>query len=177
MEKQRMGFVIGVLLAISSTALAQSKGDVQSIVEMLYAYEVPSSKQWSDFGPETLNLLVRVYDNADSPTYARIRAVNAAGHYHTEQSRSFLRRVLQTPSQKPVVTRHAISAIERAFGADSLGDIQPMLSSADMSVRQAAAVSIAKMKSTGAEKTLNNYLKTEQSKVIQKAVRKARGSK
>jgi hypothetical protein len=134
-----------LLLVVPSIAFAQppSRDTVRS---MLMGYEqVPSAAQWQALGPETLGVLVSLYDDAAQPPFVRLRAVGAVAAFPTPAARTFLLAVARANGQGDLMIREAVLALGRAFGAAARIEIRTFLTHREPVVREAAATALQRI--------------------------------
>jgi len=129
---------------------------------MLSGYEqVPTAAQWRALGPETLRVLVDLYNDRDAPPYVRLRAVTAASSFPSRAARTFLLAVARLPGQSDLFTREAILSLGRAFGARAIDDVAPFLSSPEPVVREGAALCLGRIGTPAAVEALRRRLTVE----------------
>lgn len=129
---------------------------------LLSAYEHgPRPSAWRALGPATVGVLAELYDDAGEPFYVRIRAVEAAGHFRTPASRTFLRAVARAAPQRDLMVRAAVLALGRAFGASALRDVTPFLGDRRVAVREGAIVALVRMQDPAARAALRAHLRVE----------------
>lgn len=139
-------FVRSLLMVVITlgtlTAPAAAHADppsVERVRQMLSAYEqVPPATVWRALGPQTLEVLVALYNDPSEPTYIRLRSVAVAAHYPTAACRTFLRAVARAPGQSDLFIRSAILALGKAFGPQAVADIEPYLEHPEPVVREAS---------------------------------------
>lgn len=135
----RCALLSALFAASVPSALAQSapQPSDEALVAMLSGIEDgPSPGEWARIGPAVVPALARIAADASQPGFVRLRAIQAAGLFATPDSRALLRRALR--SRDAMTLREAALAMQRAFGADALADVAPLLSHRDTAVREAA---------------------------------------
>lgn len=168
----RLAALLSVLV-LSATASADPP-PVAQVRTMLSAFEGgPSAEQWQALGPETLEVLEQLYDDAGQPPFVRLRAVQAAGHFPSEASRSFLKRVATAEGQNDLLIRAALRTMARAFGGATLADIRPFLSHREVTVREGAVLALGAIESPRARALLQARLDVERDATVQATLRRA----
>jgi HEAT repeat protein len=164
----------GVLLgSVAGTAFA-APPDPAKVRELLSGYEdVPPAETWRALGPETVGVLVALYDDAREAPYVRMRAVVVCAHYPSPATRTFLRAVAGAPGQSDLFVRAALEALARGFGDAALGDLRPYLDHADPSVREGAARSIGRLRAPAAATALRARLRVETDAAVRDALGRA----
>jgi HEAT repeat protein len=150
-----------VVLASSATAHASPPSKAE-LSQLLSGYEdVPPASAWQAWGPETLAVLVELYQDTGEPPFVRIRAVSAAAHYPTPAARTFLLAVARAPRQSDLFVREAIVSLGRAFGPRAVDDVRPFLRHAEPVVREGAVVALAQIHTPRALEALRSHLPEE----------------
>ncbi len=119
----------------------QERPSPESLRSLLMAFERgPSRDEWRALGPSVVPALRRWAEDDSQPLFVRIRAVQAAAHFTTPESRALLQRALR--SHEPLILREAVLGIANAFGSSVLPDLLPFLDHEDVAVREAAVRAI-----------------------------------
>ncbi len=143
---------------------------------MLSSYEAgPSQIVWRALGPDTVGVLAELYNDADQPTYVRLRAVSAAAHFPIPATRTFLRAVAASPGQSDLFVRHAVLGLARAFGADALDDVGPYLTHRFPVVREAAIRACGEIGTDPAMGLLRQRMSRERDPVVLETLRSTVG--
>jgi len=154
------------LLLVSATAAADPP-PVAQVRTMLSAFEGgPSPEAWEALGPETLVVLEQLYDDEGQQPFVRLRAVQAAGHYPTEASRAFLKRVATQEGQNDLLIRAALRTMARAFGHSALADIRPFLDHRATAVREGAVLALGALTTPRARALLEARLDVERNEAV-----------
>jgi len=167
----RLTLPLTLLLALGSFALlsplptahAQSaSGEADRVAQLLSGYEdMPSDAQLRAMGPEIVGTLATLYNDASRPGYVRLRSVTAAGAFHTAAAHTFLRAVLTRPGQSDLFLREGLLSLGRAFGEQAVSELAPYLSRDESLVREAAVISLTRIRSTAALEALRARLPLE----------------
>lgn len=165
----RLTLPLAVLLATGllasptlRTAQAQTAPDADHLAQLLSGFEdVPSDAQLRALGPDTVGTLAALYNDSSRPGFVRLRSVAAAGAFHTEASRTFLRAVLSRPGQSDLFIREGLLSLGRAFGDQAVAEIAPFLSRPETVVREAAVISLSRIHSARALQALRPRLTLE----------------
>lgn len=129
-----------------SVATAQQTPSLSQVRGMLSAFEgMPTQAQWRALGPGTLRQLVRLYSDRSEPSYVRFRTLDAAQHFPTRATRTFLLGVAQTPGQSDLYIRQAILSLGRAFGESAVEHIAPFSDDAHASVREGVVMALSEI--------------------------------
>jgi len=160
----RLCALLSVLLV--STAASADPPSVAQVRAMLSAFEAgPSAAQWQALGPETLSVLEQLYDDEGQQPFVRLRAVQAAGHFPSDTSRAFLKRVA-SEGQNDLLIRAALRTLARAFGGTALGDIRPFLTHRTASVREGAVLALGAIETPRARFLLRSRLERERDPTV-----------
>src|SRR5687768_4239393 len=96
-------FAIAILILLPSLAGAQPPSR-ERVRSMLMGYEqIPSHDQWRALGPETLAVLISLYDDQNQPPFVRLRAVGATAAFPTAATRTFLLAVARADGQGDLI--------------------------------------------------------------------------
>jgi hypothetical protein len=145
--------------------------DVAQVRELLSGYEGgPAESTWRALGPETLGVLIALYDAQDEAPYVRQRAVAAAAYYPSPAARTFLRAVLVTPGQSDLFVRTAVDALARAFGAAAWDEVRPYLAHPAVTVRMGAVRAAVRIGTPATRDALRARLRTEQDAEVREAL-------
>lgn len=154
-----------LLLAASSapaSAQATPAPSRDGVRQILSAYEGgPTAAEWRAMGPQTLAVLVSLYDDSSQPAYVRLRVLSAVASFPTPATRTFLLAATRAPGQSDLFVREAVLSLGRAFGAGALDDVTPFLGSRETVVREAAARSLALIGTPAAREALRRRLVLE----------------
>lgn len=154
-----------------STTQAPSR---DSIRQLLTAYEGgPSAAEWRAMGPETLTVLVSLYNDSAQPAYVRLRVLSAVASFPTPATRTFLLAATRAPGQSDLFVREAVLSLGRAFGAAALDDVTPFLGSGDTVVREAAARSLGLIGTPAARDALRRRLVLEPDATVRQTLQSA----
>ncbi len=161
----RLSALASVLL-VAASASAEPPS-VDQVRNMLSAFEDgPSAETWRALGPETLVVLEQLYDDEGQQPFVRLRAIQAAGHYPTEDSRAFLKRVATREGQLDLHVRAAIRTMARAFGDSALADIRPFLTHRATAVREGAVLALGTIATPRARTLLRARLNVERNETV-----------
>lgn len=153
--------VSAALLAAPRLAHA-TPPDVARVREMLSSYEAgPPESAWRALGPETLPVLIALYDSTQEAPFVRQRAVAAAAYYPSPATRLFLRAVLTTPGQSELFVRTAVDSLARAFGADAWDEVRPYLAHQAVTVRMGAVRAATRIDTRAVRAALRERLRVE----------------
>jgi len=114
----------------------------------------PEADAWRRLGPETVGVLVDVYQDPSVPRILRRRAVEAAAHFPGPATKTFLLAVAQAPGQHDLVLRTALLALGRAFGAGVVPELAEFLGHRDRDVREGAIMALAQVNTPPARAAL-----------------------
>jgi HEAT repeat protein len=144
---------------------------------MLSGYEdVPGAEAWRALGPETLQVLVSLYNDGSEPPYVRLRAVGAAAHYPSPAARTFLLGVARAPGQNDLFVRAAVLALGRAFDQRAVDAVKSFLGHRDAVVREAAARALGRMGGPEATRALRARMDEETDPQVRSALDRALNS-
>lgn len=163
--------LVSAALLVAPGAVHATPPDVARVREMLSSYEQgPPEAAWRALGPDTLPVLIALYDSAQEPTYVRQRAVAAAAYYPSPATRLFLRAVLVAPGQSDMFVRTAVDALARAFGADAWDEVRPYLAHASVTVRMGAVRASTRIDTPAVRTALRVRLRSEQDAEVRDAI-------
>ena len=151
-------------LAITAVALPASATPPtkEQLRQMFSGFEdTPSAAQVRALGPETLGVLIELYNDRSMPPYVRLRAVHAVGHFPTRATRTFLLAVARARGQSDLFVREAVLSLGRAFGERAVDDVRPFLANSEPVVREGAAMALGRIGSAPARDALRRRLTTE----------------
>jgi len=165
-----VALALTVALFTTQPALA-APPDLATVRELLSGYEGgPAESTWRALGPETLGVLIALYDAQDEAPYVRQRAVAAAAYYPSPAMRTFLHAVLITPGQSDLFVRTAIDALARAFGAAAWDEVQPHLAHPAVTVRMGAVRAAVRIGTPAVRAALRARLRVEQDAEVREAL-------
>ncbi len=142
--------------------------------ELLSGYEqVPPAATWEALGPETLGVLVALYDDASEPRHVRLRAVAVARHYPGEAARTFLRAVASASGQPDVFVREALLSLGDAFGPTAVPDVTPYLAHRSAVVRDGAVLALSRIGTRDALDALRARLAEEPARHVRAHIARA----
>ena len=149
-------------------------GPDPSVVRALSSYDRgPGASFWQQLDPDTIDVLVRLYDDDDQPPFIRLRAVVVARHFPSSTARTFLLRVARAPNQPGLMVREAVRSLSVAFGARASVDIQGFVGHRDRSVREAAVQALLTHRTTQGMNRLRERLAHETDVVLRTRIRRA----
>ncbi|MCB9614445.1 MAG: HEAT repeat domain-containing protein [Sandaracinus sp.] len=167
----RFAFVLSLLLFASPLVAQRGAPSRDQVRAMLSGVDTaPSDEAWRRLGPDTLAVLVALYDDQSTPFFVRMRAVSAAAHYPTPATRTFLEAVARAPGQRDLIVRRAVVALGRAFGADALDSVRPYLAHPEASVREGAVKTILAMGTPAAQAALRQRAAVETDPTVRAAL-------
>ena len=172
---------MGRLLVILSLVLAASLGfsprasadapTSDTVRAMLSSFEQgPSPIQWRAMGPETVEVLIGLYNDPNEPGFVRMRAVAATANFPIPATRAFLLEVAIAPGQGDLFIRQAVSSLGRAFGDRALQDVRPFLAHRDYVVREAAVRALGAMRAPVARELLQARMSIENEDAVRSAL-------
>ena len=139
-----LALVLGFAI-VTPTAWADPPTRTQ-VRQLLSGFEtVPGADAWSRLGPQTLGVLVALYDDTSERPFIRLRAVSVAAYYPSPAARTFLLGVARAPRQGDLFVREAVLALGRAFGPRAVGDLRPFLASPMPVVREATVTALTRI--------------------------------
>ncbi len=145
--------------------------DAGHVRELLSGYEGgPAEATWRALGPETLAVLIALYDAPQEAPFVRQRAIAAAAYYPSAATRTFLHAVLVTPGQSDLFLRTAVDALARAFGADAWAEVQPWLAHPAVTVRMGAVRAAVRIGTPATRTALRARLRVEQDAEVRDAL-------
>lgn len=150
---------LALLVPASASATPPSRHQVRQLLSGFE--ETPGAATWRALGPETLGVLVALYDDASAPPYVRLRAVHAVSFYPSEATRTFLLAVARAPRQSDLFVRQSLLSLARAFGPRAVEDIRPFLDSPEPIVREGAALGLGRIGTEAAREALRRRLVVE----------------
>jgi HEAT repeat protein len=160
-----------LLVSASAEATPPSKAELS---RLLSGYEdVPPASAFGAWGPETLSVLVDLYQDTDQPPFVRIRAVSAAAHYPTPAARTFLLAVARAPRQSDLFIREAVVSLGRAFGPRAVDDVRPFLRHREPVVREGAVIALNRIHTPEALSALRTRLPDEHADHVRERIREA----
>lgn len=169
---------LALLLVLLSAGAAFAQPSAERVAEMLSSYEAgPSQIAWRALGPETVGVLAQLYNDADQPTYVRLRAVSTAAHFPIPATRTFLRAVAASPGQTDLFVRHAVLGLARAFGAEALEDVRPYLTHRFPVVREAAIRACGEIGTDPAMALLRGRMSVERDPVVLDTLSRSLGAR
>lgn len=145
--------------------------DAARVREMLSGFEGgPPESAWRELGPETLPVLIALYDSAQEAPFVRQRAVAAAAYYPSPATRTFLHAVLITPGQSDLFVRTAVDSLARAFGAGAWDEVRPYLAHQALTVRMGAVRAASRIATPAARVALRQRLRSEPEAEVRDAI-------
>jgi HEAT repeat protein len=163
--------LVVTLIAASAPTLANDQPSVDRVRSLLSGYEhQPGPEQLRALGPDTLQVLISLYEDRGEPTYIRLRAVSAAAHFASTPARAFLRRVAREPGQGDLFVRQAVMGLAQGFGVAALDEVSGFLRHDEPLVRRAAATCLGRMGTTESTRRLRRHLDTEHDPVVRRVV-------
>jgi len=166
-----------VVLIAAATVVPRASANPPSrdhVRQMLSGFEtVPGADAWRTLGPETLGVLVGLYDDAHEVPFVRLRAVTVAAYYPSPAARTFLLAVARARGQSDLFVREAVLALGRAFGARALDDVRPFLAHAEPTVREAAAMALARIGTRPALDAVRTRLRAEPDAAVRDTMTRA----
>ncbi|MAQ17130.1 MAG: hypothetical protein CMN30_20350 [Sandaracinus sp.] len=167
------GIGLGVVLAIAAPAAADAPS-VEHVRSLLSAFEgAPSAETWTAMGPETVAVLEQLYDDEGEQPFVRLRAIETAGHYATEECHAFLRRVASRQGELDLRVRAAVRSLGKAFGAAAIEEIRPFLGHRATVVREGAALALGAIATPRARELLRTRLDRERDDAVRTTLRRA----
>ncbi|MEM9068270.1 MAG: HEAT repeat domain-containing protein [Myxococcota bacterium] len=174
MLRRTLAFVlvaVAIGLAVPARADAPSKTRVRELLSGIE--EIPPRAVWRALGPETLGVLIELYNDASEPGFVRLRAVVVAGHFPNEACRTFLRAVATAPGQSDLFARNAVLALGRGFGVRALEELGSYLRHREPLVRQAAVRSLGEIATPAARSLLEGRMRLERDDVVRESLLRA----
>lgn len=166
-----------VLLAAALLSPGQAAADPPGkaqVRQLLSGFEaMPAAESWRALGPETLAVLVSLYDDPSEPAYVRLRAVRAVSFYPVAATRTFLLAVTRVPGQGDLFVREAVLSLARAFGRRAVDDVRSFLSSPEPTVREAAAMGLGRIGTERARDALRRRLAIEGAEHVRRTIQRA----
>src|SRR5688500_17712339 len=93
-----------VLVPGSASAQSTPAPSEERVVAMLSGIEdVPGADTWRAIGPGLVPVLSRIAEDAQRPSFVRLRAVQVAGVFTTDAAKALLRRAVR--SRDPLMAR------------------------------------------------------------------------
>ncbi len=160
-------------LLVASSAYATPPSKVE-LSRLLSGYEdVPPASAFRTWGPETLSVLVELYQDAEQPPFVRMRAVSAAAYYPSPAARTFLLAVARAPRQSDLFVREAVMSLGRAFGPRAVDDVRPYLRHDEPVVREGAVIALSRIRTPEALTALRTRLPDERAAHVRDRIRAA----
>jgi len=160
------------VVSLTGTAFAAPPSKAE-LAQLLSGYEdVPPASAWRDWGPETLGVLVELYQDGEQQPFVRMRAVSAAAHYPSAAARTFLLAVARAPGQSDLFVREAVVSLGRAFGPRAVDDVRPFLRHREPVVREGAVVALAEIRTPEALSALRTRLPDERTRHVAERIRR-----
>ncbi len=128
----------------------------------------PTADQLRAMGPDTLRVLVALYNQAQTPAFVRLRVLSAVRHFPTPATRTFLLAVLRTPNQSDLHQRQALLSLARAFGDSARQDIAPALRSTHPVVREAAGRALHRIGTPAARRLIVEHRARESDPAVRR---------
>ena len=170
-----LGSLLGAVLVTAAPAAADAPS-VARVRAMLSAFEGgPPAETWEAMGPETVAVLEQLYDDEGAPPFVRLRAIEAAGHFATEASHAFLRRVASRPDEGDLRIRAAVRALGRAFGETVIDELRPFLAHRAVAVREGAVLALGSIATPRARALLQARLDRERNHTVRGTLRRTLG--
>lgn len=162
-----------VVPSFASTAFADPPSK-ERVRQLLSAIDrMPPATIWRALGPDTLGVLIELYDDENEAPFVRMRTLVAAAHYPVPASRTFLKAAAAARGQSDLFVRQAVISLGRAFGDRAIDDVRPYLTHADADVREGAVLSLSRMNTEAARSVLRQRLPRERSDVVRTALERA----
>ena len=166
-----VGFVLASAALLAAPTARAAPPDIARVREMLSGYEgAPPESVWRALGPETLPVLIALYDSPQEAPFVRQRAVAAAAYYPSAATRAFFRAVLIAPRQSDAIVRTAVDALARAFGAAAWDDVRPYLAHGSVTVRMGAVRAASRIDTPAVRAVLRQRLRVEQEAEVRNAI-------
>lgn len=154
-------------------AAANPPGKAQ-VRQLLSGYEaMPAAESWRALGPETVAVLVSLYDDPSEPAYVRLRAVRAVSFYPVPATRTFLLAVTRVPGQGDLFVREAVLGLARAFGDRAVDDVKAFLNNPEPTVREGAAMGLGRIGTERARDALRRRLAIEGAEHVRGTIERA----
>ena len=152
---------------VTDSSLTQpTSPQVQAILSQ---YEgAPTAEQLRAMGPDTLRVLISLYDSAQAPAYVRLRVLSAVRHFPTPATRAFLLAVLRVPNQSDLHQRQALLSLGSAFGDAARVDISRSLSSQHPVVREAAGRALHRIGTRAARRMIVEHSARERDPAVRR---------
>jgi len=148
------GFGLGTASA-QAVGQAVTRPTASQVQVILSQYEeAPTAEQLRRMGPDTLRVLISLYDEERTPAYVRLRVLSAVRHYATPATRTFLLAVLRLPNQSDLHQRQALLSLASAFGDGARVEIARSLSSQHPVVREAAGRALRRIGTAAARRLI-----------------------
>lgn len=128
---------------------------------------------WRALGPDTLDVLIELYQDTNEAPYVRMRTLVAAQHYPVPAARTFLNAAASARGQSDLFVRQALISLGRAFGESAIDDVRPYLRHADADVREGAVLSLSRINTDAARAALRERLPSERSELVRSALQRA----
>lgn len=171
-----MTVALGLLWA-PSLASAQNAPTRAQVRQMLSGVEeTPSVQDWQRIGDGALPILIALSQDADEPPYVRLRAVGATAAFPRPAVRTFLLGVARVEDQPDLWIREAVFALARAFGRDAAQEVAGFLDHEEASVREGAALALARIGGGVAREAARARLRVEPDRVVRQALQRALAS-
>lgn len=153
-------------------ASAQQEPSREQVRSLLTGFEhVPTDAEWQRLGDGVLRHLIALYDDPSQPAYVRLRAVGATGAFPVPATRTFLLAVTRAPRQSDLLTREAVRALGRGFGARAQRELAGFLTHDSPLVREVAARALGR--AGVGDDALRDRLATERNDEVRSAIQAA----
>ncbi len=135
-----------------------------AVAAALSGYEtIPPAWWWRARGSATVLSLASLYNDPTTPTYVRLRAVRAAGHYPGDASLTFLCAVAYAPRQHDLFVRAAVFALGSILGEGAVEHLTRLESHPSPVVRGAVIRVAQTLRGTEATRLLSRRAAAESS--------------
>jgi HEAT repeat protein len=172
--KRSLLAVVGLATLLVSTSAHATPPSKAELSRLLSGYEdVPPASVFREWGPDTLSVLVELYQDTDQPPFVRIRAVSAAAQYPSPAARTFLLAVARAPRQSDLFVREAVVSLGRAFGPRAIDDVRPFLRHREPVVREGAVIALSRIRTPEALSALRTRLPDEHADHVRERIREA----
>jgi len=168
--------VLATVIAVSlgATALlgptaAQADPGRDRVELLLNAYDTPATADaFREASPDPRAALIAIAQDPSVPRHRRFAALQALALFPDAQVRAIYRAILQgaTDDGAPRIVHPTIQAMMKAFGADALVDIEPLLLSKDVQVRLTAVHAIATFGGDKGGSVLRAHAEREPNRIV-----------
>jgi len=179
MQKRTTTILMAILLAtisvvaISSTAYSQAKGEQDAVKMMLLPYDsFPTAADFKKVAKDPRAQILAIYHAPESNELIRLQALDALSLFPNAEVRALYREILSKDWQKvaPRATHRAINGLMHGFGASAVEEVAPLLAHSDVQIRLTVVHALAKSGGESGRQVLLDHFDGEKNAVVREAI-------